>query len=127
MLVGYMKADRNPSEKEKLIISFLVEKANYNNDNWEKGLKVVEMNDGMGSLLLIPQGRANMKRLFKSQISEIIFKDIDNIDVIVSLNIDQDDYLYELDIWKVNYDKIISFDNLFSFIKDTTFAVKSLI
>ena len=43
---------------------------------------------------------------------------MDGIDVIVSLNIDQDDFLYELDVWKVNYEKVISFDNLINNIKD---------
>lgn len=119
-----MESNRIISDEKKLIVSFLVEKANYNHDDWEKGQKVADMKDGMGSLLLIPPGRANMERQFKSQISEIIFKDIDNIDVIVSLNIDQDDYLYELDIWKVDYGKIISFDNLFSLIKDSTFTAR---
>ena len=114
-----MKSNRNPTEEEILIISFLATKANYSHNNWEKGLKVVEMNDGgMGSLLLMPAGQVNTKRLFKAQISDVIFKDLDGIDVIVSLNIDQDDFLYELDVWKVNYDKLISFDNLLNFIKE---------
>ena len=78
MLVEYMESNRIISDEEKLIVSFLVEKANYNYDDWEKGLKVTDMKDGMVSLLLIPPGRANMERHFKSQISEIIFKDIDS-------------------------------------------------
>ena len=119
LLVEFMKSNRNPTEEEILIISFLATKANYSHNNWEKGLKVVEMNDGgMGSLLLMPVGQVNTKRLFKAQISDVIFKDLDGIDVIVSLNIDQDDFLYELDVWKVNYDKLISFDNLLNFIKE---------
>ena len=109
-MVEFMKSNRNPTEEEILIISFLATKANYSHNNWEKGLKVAEMNDGgMGSLLLMPVGQVNTKRLFKAQISDVIFKDLDGIDVIVSLNIDQDDFLYELDVWKVNYDKLISF------------------
>ena len=119
MLVEFMKSNRNPTEEEKIILSFLATKANYSHNNWEKGLKVAEMNDGgMGSLLLMPAGQVNTKRLFKAQISDVIFKDLDGIDVIVSLNIDQDDFLYELDVWKVNYEKVISFDNLINNIKD---------
>ena len=119
MLVEFMKSNRNPTREEKLILSFLATKANYSHNNWEKGLKVAEMNDGgMGSLLLMPVGQVNTKRLFKAQISDVIFKDLDGIDVIVSLNIDQDDFLYELDVWKVNYEKVISFDNLINNIKD---------
>ena len=32
--------------------------------------------------------------------------------------VSQDDFLYELDVWKVNYEKVISFDNLINNIKD---------
>ena len=74
----------------------------------------VDIPDGMGSLLLIPQGQSNTKRLFKAQISEALFKDIDDVDVLISLNIDQNDLLYELDIWKMNYGPLISFANLFT-------------
>ena len=88
MLVEFMKSNRNPTEEEKIILSFLATKANYSHNNWEKGLKVAEMNDGgMGSLLLMPVGQVNTKRLFKAQISDVIFKDLDGIDVIVSLNV----------------------------------------
>ena len=65
-----MKSNRNPTEEEKLIISFLATKANYSHNNWEKDLKVAEMNDGgMGNLLLMPVGQVNTKRLFKALIS----------------------------------------------------------
>jgi hypothetical protein len=79
-------------------------------DNWDMDLKVANMDDGMGSLLLIPKGQNNKNRLFKKQISDVIFKDIDNIDVIVSLYTDQDGFLFELDVWKVNFEPVIELD-----------------
>ena len=117
--VEYMASNRNPSEKEKQIISYLVAKAHYEKAYWDIDLKVADMLDGMGSLLLIPKGLLNKKRLFKSQISEVFFKDVDGIDIVVSLNVDQDDFLFELDIWKMNYGNIISFENLFKIIEDS--------
>lgn len=112
MLDEYMELIRKPSKKETQIINYLVLKAHYFKDGWNINLRVTEMNDGMGSLLIIPQEQINKKCLFKRQISELKFKDIDNIDVIISLNIDQEGFLFELDIWKMNYEKIISFENL---------------
>ena len=122
-LVEYMNINRNPTRKEELVIRYLVDKSCYKRLNWEKDLKVADMNDGgMGSLLLIPQGQANKKRLFKEQISEIMFKDIDGVDVIVSLNIDQDNYLFELDCWKVNYENVISYEYLYRIIESELLA-----
>jgi hypothetical protein len=36
-------------------------------------------------------------------------KDSDNVEVLITLTIDQDGRLFELDIWKVNFDKLIEF------------------
>ncbi|MBQ9357831.1 MAG: hypothetical protein IJT98_11170 [Prevotella sp.] len=109
MLEEYIKPDREPSTEEFNLIRLLVEKANYSRPNWDVGLRVAEMQDGMGSLLLIPQGQLNQNRLFKDCISEITIKDYDGIDVLISLNIDQDDYLFELDVWKVNFGAVQAF------------------
>lgn len=114
MLEEYMQSSRVPTLEETKVIELLVAKANYKKMDWKKELKVVDIPDGMGSLLLIPQGQSNTKRLFKAQISEALFKDIDDVDVLISLNIDQNDLLYELDIWKMNYGPLISFANLFT-------------
>ena len=103
--------ERNPTKSEMGIICYLVAQSSYSMDNWDMDLNVANMDDGMGSLLLIPKGQNNKKRLFKKQISEVVFRDIDNIVVIVSLNTDQDGFLFELDVWKVNFEPVIDLDS----------------
>ncbi|MEM0939410.1 MAG: hypothetical protein AAGI25_06425 [Bacteroidota bacterium] len=61
--------------------------------------------DGMGSLYL---GSSNLKdkRFFGKRVAEAEYLDNDKIPIIVSLNVDQFDDLFELDIWKVDYSKV---------------------
>ena len=114
------KSIRNPSNEEMRIIHFLANKAHYKRPNWEIGLKVYELQDGMGSLLLLPKESAGKNRIFKEQISDIMFKDADGIPVIVSLNIDKDDCLFELDVWKINFDRVVNYENLFQVIEESS-------
>ncbi len=68
---------------------------------------VRSMNDGMmGSLYLFPQGKTIAGRKFGKQISDFQFTDVDGIEVIVSLNVDEDGDLFELDIWKTDFGKL---------------------
>ena len=122
----YMTSDksyRNLSNEEFRIIHFLAAKAHYKRPNWEIGLKVCELQDGMGSLLLIPKESAGKNRLFKEQISDIMFKDADGIPVIVSLNTDKDDCLFELDVWKINFDRVVSYENLLNVIEESSVII----
>ena len=67
-------------------------------------LRVVEMQDGgMGSLLLVPSESVTGARIFGKRIVSGEFKDSDGIPVVVSINIDRTDQLFELDVWKVNF------------------------
>ena len=57
------------------------------------------MNDGqMGSLLFVHSN----KKLGKS-LDPYLFKDIDDIAVSATINLDTNGEIYELDIWKVNF------------------------
>ena len=114
------KSIRNPSNEEMRIIHFLANKAHYKRPNWEFGLKVCELQDGMGSLLLLPKESAGKNRIFKEQINDIMFKDADGIPVIVSLNIYKDDCLFELDVWKINFDRVVNYENLFQVIEESS-------
>ena len=96
--------------QEGELMKELLTRANLNPPfDWVNELLVSEMNDGnMGSLCLYPPGiTENNQRLFGQQISEYIFKDTDNIDVIASLNLDKNGMLFELDIWKTNFNPTI--------------------
>lgn len=100
-------SQRRPTEKELTLISDILKRtANYSPpEHWQDRLLVIPMCDGgMGSLKLCLDGHNQEGRKFKAQIGDLLLKDNDNIDVIVSLNIDDNDQLFELDIWKTNYE-----------------------
>ncbi|MBD8388715.1 hypothetical protein [Dysgonomonas sp. BGC7] len=112
-----MEYKREPTEKEKKLINLLIKRSTISyNRNWNKPLLVSPMNDGnMGSLFLYPKGYDFELRKFGWQISELEFKDIDGVNVVVSLNVDNEGELYELDIWKTDFNQLIEIpDNLFS-------------
>lgn len=74
--------------------------------DWQS-LLVEEMNDGgMGSLLLYPRPTTSHRR-FGRQAADCRFLDADGIDVIASLNLDEEGELFELDVWKVSYAPLI--------------------
>ena len=76
--------------------------------NWKDNLLVSPMNDGgMGSLRLFTTGKFNSKAVFGQQVSEYHFYDKDGVKVIVSLNVDQMGCLFELDVWKTDFSKLI--------------------
>lgn len=101
---------RKPTTKEIQLISFLAEKSGLHLPNdWSEKLIVKPMDDGnMGSLLLFPDGKFDEKRTFGNQNSEFLFKDLDQVDVIVSLNLDKNGKLYELDFWKTDFSPLLS-------------------
>ena len=100
-----MKFYRIPTKQEEQLIELLVHKSSLEmSEDWKNGLLVCPMDDGeMGSLYLFPQGK---------QISEFQFTDIDGVEVIASLNVDVDGVLFELDIWKTNFEKLVKLPDL---------------
>ena len=67
--------------------------------------RVINMDDGgMGGLEFLP-GRPERKML--EQIAEGSYLDVDGIHVSVTVNLDQEGELFELDSWKVNNDQLI--------------------
>lgn len=103
-----MEQSRDFKKIEIDLIGYLARKAKYLLDkHWYNDYKALPMNDGgMGSILLIPKNLPQKERFFKAQISDCLLKDIDNMDVLISLNIDQNDFLFELDIWKCDYSPV---------------------
>ncbi|MEM7382855.1 MAG: hypothetical protein AAF400_00825 [Bacteroidota bacterium] len=105
-----MELARKPSHNEMQLLKLLVQKAAVNfPPDWHHNLLVQPMNDGgMGSLLLLPDGMTRKERLFGAQISEHALTDEDGVVVLVSLNVDDEGKLFELDIWKTNFDPLIN-------------------
>ncbi|MDR1730047.1 MAG: hypothetical protein LBR52_05230 [Prevotellaceae bacterium] len=110
----YMQSLRTPTYREEKLLEVLVKKASLAMPkNWKSGLLVRPMDDGgMGSLYLFPKGKIVEGRVLGKQVSDFQFTDIDGIEVIASLNIDSDGNLFELDIWKTDFGKLISYPDL---------------
>ena len=103
-----MKTYRPPSNQEEKLIKVLIEKAKISLTQSNETLLVCEMGDGkMGSLYLLPNGIDQENRLFGYMASELEFTDKDGVKVIASLNIDTNGNLFELDIWKTDFNPLI--------------------
>ena len=109
-----MELIRKLTIQEEKLLELLVNKSSVKiQANWKEGLMVRPMNDGeMGSLYLYPQGNFEERRLFGKQVSDFQFQDIDGVEVIASLNLDNTGSLFELDIWKTNFGKLIKLSDL---------------
>ena len=105
---------RKPTLKEMKLIKLLINISGLTFPDWEKNLIVCEMNDDkMGSLLLMTDIQTNNSlRIFGKQISDYQYVDSDGVDVIVSLNIDNNNQLYELDIWKTDFSPLNKFPDI---------------
>lgn len=89
-------------DHEKPLIAYLVASAGLTVDFSE--LRASPMNDGgMGSLLFdaVSEGPRRAK-----YVAKCYFNDDDGIPVSAALNLDQHGHLYELDIWKVDYNPL---------------------
>jgi hypothetical protein len=111
-----MESHRKPTQQEKRLLEFLIKQSSVNIPyNWEQGLLVRTMDDGgMGSLYLFYEGEDIKDRKFGKQVSEFQFKDADGVDVIASLNLDDIGVLFELDIWKTDFGKLLKLPDVFA-------------
>lgn len=109
-----MVLNRKPSIDEERLLELLVRKSSVEiPKNWKDGLLVSPMDDGkMGSLRLFMRGKKMKNRVLGKQVSDFQFTDLDGVEVIVSLNIDSNGNLFELDVWKTNFEKILKFPQL---------------
>ena len=106
-----MSLPRKLSKKERAVISALLQSTPdtvaYDVDLDD--LHVVEMADGgMGSLSLIPKETQKKNRSFGKQIVAGEFTDNDGVPVVVTINVDGENRLYELDVWKVDFSPLLS-------------------
>ena len=71
----------------------------------EKELFAVDLSDGgMGSIRLA--GKSDPPRKMSKELMTANYIDEDQIPVIISLNLDQDGRLFELDFWKVDFNPL---------------------
>jgi hypothetical protein len=110
-----MDSKRIINIREEALLDLLVEKASINLPiDWKEKLMVKNMNDGgMGSLKLFTEN-SKINRKFGSKVSEYVFKDIDEVKVIASLYLDTEGVLYEIDIWKTDFNSLIELPEIHS-------------
>lgn len=106
-----MELTRKVTQQEERLLQILIKKSSVViSENWKEGLLVKPMNDGgMGSLYLFPKGKIIKDRILGKQVSDFQFKDLDGVEVIASLNLDNNGNLFELDIWKTDFSNLIKF------------------
>lgn len=95
-LVKYMLRDYR--QKDRLILSL-------------DTAIVQDMNDGfMGGIRFLWQGKCSP--LFGEALAECTFRDADGVGLSVSLNLDKDGSLFELDIWRVDFAPLIKYPDI---------------
>ena len=101
---------RHLSDNEGLLVSALI---NASASKWSylqsevSSIAVSEIDDGgMGSLKFGAENEDD--RQLGESICEAEFIDDDGVAVSVALNVDRQGRLYELDIWKVDFSKLIA-------------------
>ena len=105
-----MTLSRPASTEEQRLLKFLIAKSLIPiKPILIESLLVESMNDGgMGSLRLFPNGVMKEERLFGKCASEHRFIDKDGVEVIASINVDKNGELFELDIWKTDFNPLVS-------------------
>lgn len=106
---------RKLNRQEEILLKELIFRSTFKvPTDWENGLLVSSLCDGeMGSLALLPHGTLEKKRHFSTQVSECQFRDSDGVLVIASLYLDENNELFELDMWKVDFSKLIRIPSIF--------------
>lgn len=109
-----MDLNRKPTElEEKLLKRLIIKSSRVFPQDCLKGLFVRPMEDGgMGSLYLFPENKEAKDRLLGEQVSDFQFTDLDGVEVIASLNVDTNGNLFELDIWKADFSRLINLPDL---------------
>lgn len=108
-----MESRRKPNEKEKFLLSFLINKAKLTHLFDVNNIWVESMNSGMGSLKLFYNSTNDRHRVFGKQVSDVQFVDVDGVDVIASLYLDNFSDLFELDIWKTDFSQLLEISTTF--------------
>lgn len=105
-----MNSFRNLSAPEKSVISFLLQ-ANPETVHFVSVLNnilVKRMNDGdMGSLSLFPMGLEAATRSFGKELVMGQFFDADGTSVSMTINVDRQGNLFEIDVWKADFSSLV--------------------
>lgn len=104
-----METERNLRKEEYQLLDKMLKESKDYHFNLEH-LKVVDMLDGgMGSLYIVNPLKTREERKMDKSIIEKQFYDVDDVPISVCINIDTDGNLFELDIWRVDFNPLINF------------------
>lgn len=106
---------RKPTDDESALLDHMIARAEgfVSSEADRAGLSVETMNDGgMGSLRLFPPGTRGKSRVFGRRVSDWAFDDLDGVQVTVALVVDANDRLYELELWKSDFGRLLSLPSL---------------
>ncbi|WP_299363502.1 hypothetical protein [Winogradskyella sp.] len=99
---------RDIRKDEKEIINALLDKVSLSQLKIQESAVVEDLKDGqMGSIRFVNNNSLNRK--YGKRLIEVEYVDLDNIPVYISLTLDNKDKLYELDIWKVDFNPLIKY------------------
>ena len=107
-----MELIKEISEIQKSALEYLAGIAGIDlSEDWDRGLLVKELADGgMGSFQVFQnQVEPSGVRTFGKRVSEYQYNDRDGIPVLVSLNLDSEGRLFEVDVWKIHYSSVRDF------------------
>ncbi|WP_462247828.1 DUF6984 family protein [Ekhidna sp.] len=103
----FIQSTRKLKTEEIFLLEKLILKSGENFENWEFNTRAIDMNDdGMGSIRLISNDTNDSKRQFGKRVSELMYDDSDGVRVIFSLHLDGKGMLFELDIWKTDFNEL---------------------
>lgn len=104
---------RRLTEDEKRLLALLLLKASIiKTKDWLDSLWVTPLNDGgMGSYYIVEES-------FTKTASDILFVDEDSVPVLASLYVNNAGEPCEVDMWKMNYTKLLHIPNIIIDIRD---------
>jgi len=94
---------RDLREEESLVLKALLELAPMSSQSFSlEGLRAVDLPDGgMGSIRLVYGG--DVPRRMGRELVIANYFDEDKVPVLISINLDEADCLFEIDFWRVDY------------------------
>jgi len=107
-----MQQIRKINNVEREILDYLIKLAKLHFPGKFNGDTLVQsMNDGgMGSFLIFQDSSdIGAKRRFGKQVAGFEFVDDDGVKVLVALNVDDQNKLFEVDIWKTDFSPVINY------------------
>jgi uncharacterized lipoprotein YehR (DUF1307 family) len=91
--------------EEKTLITYLLEKANLAANQY----KINELVDDYEGAKMGSIGLGKPEAQYDSDIIQVEYKDIDGVDVVITLTKDSENQILDLDFWKVDFSKLIRY------------------